>query len=141
MASDDRITNGMENQNAPGMEMDTQTSVQSDIVNDLEGDFNINSEADMRAAFARIREVAKTAPAAANLTLLHRRGADLLELLDRPLFQQRVGGQLDEMRRAAEEEFATNARVLNQRAGEVGARTHYAEEWQGEDPARFGENL
>lgn len=141
MASDDRMTNDMENENAPGTEMDTQTSVQADIVDHLEGDFNINSEAGMRAAFERIREVGKTAPAAANLTLLYRRGADLLELLDRPIFQQRVGDRLDQIRRAAEEEFAANARLFNQRAREVGARTHYAEEWQGGDPARFGENL
>ena len=141
MVSKDHITNGLENDNSPGAGFDNDTSVQAEIIEDLEGEYEINSETDMRAAFANIRDEAETSPAAANLTLLYRRGADLLELLDRPRFQERVGAQLDEIRRAAEEEFAMNAHVLNRRAREVGARTHYAEEWQGGDPAKYGENL
>lgn len=141
MAPDDRIPNGIENDESSDTEMNNATSVQAEIVRDLEGEYEINSEADIRAAFASIRDEAKTSPAAANLTLLYRRGADLLELLDRPRFQERVGGQLEEIRRAAEEEFAGNARFLNQRASEIGARTHYAEKWQGGDPAKYGENL
>jgi hypothetical protein len=136
MIPDDRITNGLENDNSPGAGFDNDTSMQAEIIQDLEGEYEINSETDMRAAFASIRDEAETSPAAANLTLLYRRGADLLELLDRPRFQERVGGQLDEIRRAAEEEFARNAHVLNHRAREVGAKTHYAEEWKRGDPAK-----
>ena len=136
MIPDDRTTNGLENDNSPGAGFDNDISLQAEIIQDLEGEYEINSETDMRAAFASIRDEAEKSPAAANLTLLYRKGADLLELLDRPRFQERVGGQLDEMRRAAEEEFARNANVLNRRAREVGAKTHYAEKWQGGEPAK-----
>jgi hypothetical protein len=136
MIPDDRITNSLENDNSPGVGFDNDTSMQAEIIQDLEGEYEINSETDMRAAFASIRDEAEKSPAAANLTLLYRQGADLLELLDRPRFQERVGGQLDEIRSAAEEEFAKNAHVLNRRAREVGAKTHYAEKWKGGDPAK-----
>ena len=141
MTSDDRVPDNMENDDFLEMKTDKKASVQAQIVSDLEGEFQINSEADMRAAFASLRDRAEATLSAGELTLIYRRGADMLDLLDRPLFQQRVGDQLDEMRQAAKEEFARNARFLNQRVSQINARTHYSEEWHGEDPARYGENL
>jgi hypothetical protein len=141
MVSDNRITNGMESDTAQGAQTNTDISMQADIVDDLEGASTINSEMDMREAFSSIQAEAETSVSAAELRLLYRRGADFIELLDMPHFQERVGTQFDGIRRTAEEEFAKTARLLNRRGAEIGAKANYAEKWQGGEPAKHGTNL
>jgi len=131
MVFDNRITNGMENDAAPGTQISNEASMEAEIVKDRDGSDEINSEADMREAFSNIRYEAETSVSAAELTQLYRRAADLIELLDKPPFQERVGQQIGDIGTVAEKEFAKTAQALNRRGAEVGAKSNYAEEWGG----------
>jgi hypothetical protein len=131
MTFDNRITSGIENEKTPGAPENNDVSMFADLLDDEKELVEINSEADMRGAFERLRQKAGASVSAAELRLLYREGADLIEMLDNPPFQERVGDQLDEIRRAAEEEFAETARALNRQGREINAKANYAEVWQG----------
>lgn len=131
MVSQDPFSNGLENGTAPGAQGNNDIVMQAELTGDGDEIAGIRGEADLREAFSSIRDEVETTISPVQLKLLYRRGADLIELLDKPGFQERAGAQLDDLRGVAEEEFARTARTLNRRGEEIGAKSNFAEKWGG----------
>lgn len=62
-------------------------------------------------------------------TELYRRAGYLITLTDAPAWEKKFDEDIDEIREAAEEEFAKTARVINRRAEAVGTEANYDERW------------
>jgi hypothetical protein len=128
MVFDNRLMSEMDNDKG-GNAQTTSVSAEADIIPTTDDHVEINSEADMREAFSNIREEVDKSGMSADLIMLYREAGGLIKLLESPPFQERVGAQLDDIRRAAEEEFAQTARELNKRAPEINSTSHFAEKW------------
>jgi len=89
----------------------------------------VNSEADLRRIFSEIRDDVMAASSREELTQLYRRAEYLITLTYSPAWQKKFGDRVDALRRSAEAEFATVARAINRRAGEIGTAADYDEAW------------
>ena len=63
------------------------------------------------------------------LTELYRRAGYLITLTHAPSWKEKFGDEADDLRRAAEAEFATTARAINRRAEAIGTEADYDEKW------------
>ena len=57
------------------------------------------------------------------------RAGYLITLTEAPAWEQMFGEDIDEIRKAAEEEISRTARVINSRAEAIGMDANYDEKW------------
>ena len=89
----------------------------------------VDNKTDLRDVFSQIREDVEQADSRSELTELYRRAGYLITLTDASPWEKKFGDDIDEIRAAAEEEFAKTARAINRRAEEVGTDANYDEKW------------
>lgn len=89
----------------------------------------IDNQTDLKAVFSEIRNDTEHAKSRAGLTELYRRAIYLITLAEAPAWETKSGDELDEIRKAAEEEFGKTARKINHRAEMVGTDANYDEKW------------
>jgi hypothetical protein len=89
----------------------------------------VDNKTDLKEVFSEIREDVEKAGSRPELTELYRRAGYLITLTDAPAWEKKFDEDIDEIREAAEEEFAKTARVINRRAEAVGTDANYDERW------------
>jgi hypothetical protein len=72
----------------------------------------IDNKPDLEEVFSEIREDVKKAGSRPELTELYRRAGYLITLTEAPAWEQKFGDDIDEIRKAAEEEF-TECRIIS----------------------------
>jgi hypothetical protein len=92
---------------------------------------DVNNEADLRKISGEIRDDISKANIREDLTKLFRRAGYLVTLTYSPAWQEKFGAKANELRRLADDEFATTARKINQRATQIGTDADYDETWGG----------
>jgi hypothetical protein len=91
----------------------------------------VDNATDLRKISSEIRADVDKANSRADLTELFRRAGYLVTLTYSPAWQEKFGARTGELRRAADDEFATTARKINQRAAAIGTEADYDEHWGG----------
>lgn len=89
----------------------------------------VDNEKDMRQIAGEIRSDVAKAASREDLTRLFRRAGYLVTLTYSPAWQEKFGPQVTALRRLADDEFATTARTINQRAMQIGTEADYDESW------------
>jgi len=89
----------------------------------------VENKTDLREVARAIRRDVEEADTRAALTELYRRAGYLVTLADAPSWKEKFGDEADDIRRTAEEEFATTARKINKRAEAIGTEADYDEKW------------
>lgn len=89
----------------------------------------VNNEADLRKISGEIRDGVSKANNRADLTKLFRRAGYLVTLTYSPAWHEKFGAEVNDLRRLADNEFATTARAINQRATQLGVDADYDETW------------
>jgi hypothetical protein len=91
----------------------------------------VDNEADLRKISGEIRDDVSKAKSRADLTKLFRRAGYLVTLTYSPAWHEKFGAKANDLRRLADDEFATTARQINQRATKIGTDADYDEHWGG----------
>jgi hypothetical protein len=89
----------------------------------------VNNEADLRKISGEIRSDIDKANSREDLTMLFRRAGYLVTLTYSPAWHEKFGAKANDLRRLADDEFATTARKINQRAEKIGVEADYDESW------------
>jgi hypothetical protein len=89
----------------------------------------VNNKSDLHKVFTEIRHDVDGARSRPDLTELYRRAGYLITLTHAPSWEEKFGEKAADLRREAEQEFATTARRINKRAGEIGTEADYDETW------------
>jgi hypothetical protein len=89
----------------------------------------IDSKTDLKNVFKEIRHDVDEARSREGLTELHKRAGYLITLTHAPSWKEKFGDEAEELRKAAEKEFASTARKINRRAKEIGTEPDYDEKW------------
>jgi hypothetical protein len=89
----------------------------------------VDNEADLRKISTEIRGDIDKAKSREDLTKLFRRAGYLVTLTYSPAWHEKFGAKASELRRLADDEFATTARNINQRAAQIGTDADYDEHW------------
>ena len=89
----------------------------------------VNNKTGLRDVFLAIRKDVRDADSRPALTELYRRAGYLITLSHASSWEQKFGDDIDEIRDVGEEEFARTARVINERAEEIGTDADYDEKW------------
>jgi hypothetical protein len=89
----------------------------------------VDNEADLRRIAGEIRDDVEKASTRDELTKLFRRAGYLVTLTYSPAWHEKFGAQVDTLRRLADDEFATTARKINQRATQIGTDADYDDTW------------
>lgn len=89
----------------------------------------VNNKTDLRDVFLAIRNDVRDAGSRSALTELYRRAGYLITLTHASSWEEKFGSEVQEIRNVGEEAFARTARVINQRAGEIGTDADYDEKW------------
>lgn len=90
---------------------------------------HINNERDMRLVFSEIRGEVTSADSRPSLTELYRRAGYLITLTYAPSWAEKFGGEAQQLRKVAEEEFHATAQLINRRAEKIGSAPDYHETW------------
>ena len=91
----------------------------------------VDNESNLRKISAEIRADVDKANSREDLTKLFRRAGYLVTLTYSPAWQEKFGNKTGELRHLADDEFATTARKVNQRAAAIGTDADYDEHWGG----------
>ena len=89
----------------------------------------INSIAGMKKVFMDIRRDVSQANSRPALTELYKRAGYLITLTYAPSWEQKFDADARGLRELGKEEFHKMARKINLRAGEIGTKADYDEEW------------
>jgi hypothetical protein len=89
----------------------------------------VQSPTSLKQVFRAIRRNVKQAQARPDLTELYKRAGYLITLTHAPSWEEKFGTNVQSLRKIAEEEFTTTARMINRRAKQVGTASDYDETW------------
>jgi len=89
----------------------------------------VENKTDLKQIFTEIRQDVDKAKSRSDLTELYRRAGYLITLTHARSWEEKFGKEVAELRKAAEDEFATTARRINHRAKQIGAEADYDEKW------------
>jgi len=89
----------------------------------------VENKTDLKEVFTAIRGDVEEALSREALTELYRRAGYLITLTHAPSWKEKFGDEADDLREAAEDEFARTARAINRRAGTIGTDADYDETW------------
>jgi hypothetical protein len=89
----------------------------------------IDNKSDLERVFREIRGDVESARSRETLTELYRRAGYLITLTHAPSWHEKFGEGAEDLRKEAEQEFATTARKINRQAKEIGTDADYDERW------------
>jgi hypothetical protein len=89
----------------------------------------VENKTDLKEVALAIRHDVERADSRPALTELYRRAGYLVTLTRAPSWREKFGSEADDLRRVAEDEFATTARAVNRRAKAIGTEPDYDETW------------
>lgn len=89
----------------------------------------VENKTDLKKIFTEIRQDVDKAKSRSDLTELYRRAGYLITLTHTRAWEEKFGKEVAELRKVAEEEFATTARKINHRAQQIGTEADYDEKW------------
>jgi hypothetical protein len=92
---------------------------------------SVDNATDLRKISTEIRADVDKANSREDLTELFRRAGYLVTLTYSPAWQEKFGAKTGDLRHLADDEFATTARKINQRAKKIGVEADYDEHWGG----------
>jgi hypothetical protein len=89
----------------------------------------VDNKTDLKKVFTEIRQDVENARSRSDLTELYRRAGYLITLTNASSWEKKFGDEIGDIRETAEDEFATTARKINNRAKEIGTDADYDDKW------------
>jgi len=89
----------------------------------------VDNKTDLKKVFSEIRDDVEKANSRPKLTELFKRAGYLITLTAAPAWKKKFDGDIQGIRKTAEEEFGKTARKINSQAKKIGAQGDYDETW------------
>src|SRR5437899_12725264 len=89
----------------------------------------VTSKTSLKKIFLEIRHDIEEAKSRPDLTELYKRAGYLVTLTHSPAWEEKFGKEVTQLRKEAQEDFATTARKINRHAKEIGTEADYDESW------------
>ena len=96
----------------------------------------IDNEADLRQRLGQIHQDVEQARSRDELRWYYRHAEALIALTYSPAWEKKFRPEVDNLRRLADDEFATTARTINQRAEKLGTDADHDATWGRRQPGR-----